>query len=150
MVSSYGPKAGGLHNDGINIAAPKGSPVKAAENGVVAYVGAELKGFGNLVLIKHQGDYVTAYAHNDQILVKRGDIVRSDQRPRRLDRQRRHAPAPLRDPQGLASGGTHGGDDLAVRGEVAGRGGLRPAACPSVPRDPARTARRRGRSGCRA
>ena len=79
MVSSYGPKAGGLHNDGINIAAPKGSPVKAAENGVVAYVGAELKGFGNLVLIKHQGDYVTAYAHNDQILVKRGDIVRRGQ-----------------------------------------------------------------------
>lgn len=76
LLSTFGAKAGGLHNDGINIAAPRGTPVKAADNGVVAYAGSELRGFGNLILIKHQGDYVTAYAHNDQILVKRGDIVR--------------------------------------------------------------------------
>ncbi|HKY94294.1 MAG TPA: M23 family metallopeptidase, partial [Kiloniellales bacterium] len=63
LLSGYGPKADGMRNDGINIGAPEGAPVKAAENGVVAYAGQELRGFGNLILIKHQDDYVTAYAH---------------------------------------------------------------------------------------
>jgi murein DD-endopeptidase MepM/ murein hydrolase activator NlpD len=76
LLSGFGPKADGMHNDGINIGAPEGAPVKAAENGVVAYAGHELRGFGILILIKHQDDYVTAYAHNEQVLVKRGDIVR--------------------------------------------------------------------------
>jgi murein DD-endopeptidase MepM/ murein hydrolase activator NlpD len=76
LLSGYGPKADGMRNDGINIGAPEGAPVKAAENGVVAYAGKELRGFGNLILIKHEGDYVTAYAHNEELLVKRGDIVR--------------------------------------------------------------------------
>jgi murein DD-endopeptidase MepM/ murein hydrolase activator NlpD len=76
LLSGYGPKADGMRNDGINIGAPEGAPVKAAENGVVAYAGQELRGFGNLILIKHEGDYVTAYAHNEELLVKRGDIVR--------------------------------------------------------------------------
>jgi len=75
VMTSYGPGKGGLHNDGINIAAPRGTPVRAAENGVIAYVGNELRGFGNLVLIKHADGWVTAYAHNDKLLVRRGDKV---------------------------------------------------------------------------
>ena len=54
---------------------PEGTPVKAAENGVVVYAGAEIKGYGNLILVRHADDYVTAYAHNKDILVKRGDSV---------------------------------------------------------------------------
>ncbi len=62
-------------NDGINIAVPEGTAVKAAEAGVVAYAGSELKGYGNLVLIRHPNGFVTAYAHNGDIEVKRGDQV---------------------------------------------------------------------------
>lgn len=75
IISTYGPKEKGLFNDGVNIAASRGANVKAAENGVVAYSGNEIRGFGNLLLIKHDGGWVTAYAHNDQLLVKRGDKV---------------------------------------------------------------------------
>lgn len=62
-------------NDGINIAVPEGAPIKAAEGGVVAYAGNELKGYGNLVLIRHPNGYVSAYAHASQLKVKRGDKV---------------------------------------------------------------------------
>lgn len=79
VISRYGPKAGGLHNDGVNIAAPRGTPVRAAENGVVVYAGSELKGFGNMVLVKHADGYVTAYAHTSDVLVQRGDRVRRGQ-----------------------------------------------------------------------
>lgn len=79
LLLSFGPKEGGLHNDGINIAAPRGSPVLAAENGVVAYVGNQLRGFGNLLLIKHDGGWMTAYAHNEEILVGRGARVERGQ-----------------------------------------------------------------------
>lgn len=75
LISEFGSKPQGTQNDGINIAVPEGTSVKAAENGVVAYVGNELKGFGNLVLVRHADDWVTAYAHNSQILVRRGDQV---------------------------------------------------------------------------
>lgn len=75
----FGPMAKGQHNDGVNIAAPRGTPVRAAENGVVAYVGNELKGFGNLLLIKHADGWMTAYAHNDQLLVGKGDQVKRGQ-----------------------------------------------------------------------
>jgi murein DD-endopeptidase MepM/ murein hydrolase activator NlpD len=75
VVLNYGPQQGGGKNDGINIAVPAGTPIKAAENGVVAYAGSELKGYGKLVLIRHDGDFVTAYAHNSEIDVKRGDKV---------------------------------------------------------------------------
>ena len=60
-------------NDGINIAVPEGTQVKAAEDGQVAYAGSELKGYGNLVLIRHPNGFVTAYAHNGELDVKRGD-----------------------------------------------------------------------------
>lgn len=66
-------------NDGINISVPEGTQVKAAEGGVVAYAGNELKGYGNLVLIRHPNGYVTAYAHNGEIAVKRGDHVNRGQ-----------------------------------------------------------------------
>ena len=79
VLSSYGGKSRGLQNDGINIAAPRGAPVKAAENGIVAYSGNELRGFGNLLLLKHAGGWITAYAHNDKLLVKRGDKIKKGQ-----------------------------------------------------------------------
>ena len=80
LVSRFGVKQKGLHNDGINIAAPRGTPVLAAENGIVAYAGNELRGFGNLLLVKHSGGWLTAYAHNERLLVKRGERVRKGQR----------------------------------------------------------------------
>ena len=79
IISSFGPKKNGFHNDGINISAPRGTPVVAAANGVVVYAGNELRGFGNLLLIKHADGWITAYAHNETLLVKRGDLVRRGQ-----------------------------------------------------------------------
>lgn len=76
VVSGYGPIAKGRNNDGINIKAPLGTPVKAADSGTVAYAGNELKGFGNLVLIKHDDGWVTAYAHNQALKVKKGQKVK--------------------------------------------------------------------------
>lgn len=76
VLSRYGPKKGGLHNDGINIAAARGTTVKAAENGVVAYAGNEIKGSGNLVLIRHSDRWMTAYAHMDGFNVKRGQVIK--------------------------------------------------------------------------
>jgi murein DD-endopeptidase MepM/ murein hydrolase activator NlpD len=66
-------------NDGINIAVPEGTQVKAAESGEVAYAGSELKGYGNMVLIRHAGGYVTAYAHNGALEVRKGDKVKRGQ-----------------------------------------------------------------------
>jgi murein DD-endopeptidase MepM/ murein hydrolase activator NlpD len=79
IVSSYGSKGAGRYNDGINIAAPEGTVVRAAASGVVAYAGNELRGFGRTLLIKHPGGWVTAYAHNSQLLVQRGEKVRRGQ-----------------------------------------------------------------------
>jgi murein DD-endopeptidase MepM/ murein hydrolase activator NlpD len=79
IISAYGPKEGGLHNDGMNIRAAAGTPVKAAENGVVVYAGNELEASGNLVIIRHQDRWMTAYAHMDKVLIKRGDTVKRGQ-----------------------------------------------------------------------
>ncbi|MBL6929294.1 MAG: M23 family metallopeptidase [Rhodospirillales bacterium] len=79
IISGFGPKTKGFHNDGINIATARGAPVYAAENGVVAYAGNQIRGFGNLLLIKHSGGWITAYAHNDALLVKRGQKIRKGQ-----------------------------------------------------------------------
>jgi murein DD-endopeptidase MepM/ murein hydrolase activator NlpD len=79
VITSYGAKTNGKANDGINLAVPEGTPVKAAEDGVVAYSGNELKGYGNLVLIRHSNGYVTAYAHASELLVKRGDTIKRGQ-----------------------------------------------------------------------
>jgi murein DD-endopeptidase MepM/ murein hydrolase activator NlpD len=79
VIAAFGPKPNGLQNDGINLAVPEGTPVKAAEDGVVAYAGNELKGYGNLVLVRHGNGFVTAYAHASEIMVKRGDPVKRGQ-----------------------------------------------------------------------
>lgn len=75
IISRFGPIAKGRNNDGINIKAPLGTSVSAADSGTVAYAGNELKGFGNLILIRHSDGWVTAYAHNDRLLVKKGQKV---------------------------------------------------------------------------
>jgi murein DD-endopeptidase MepM/ murein hydrolase activator NlpD len=79
VITTYGAKTNGKSNDGINLAVPEGTPVKAAEDGVVAYSGNELKGYGNLVLVRHSNGYVTAYAHASELLVKRGDTIKRGQ-----------------------------------------------------------------------
>jgi murein DD-endopeptidase MepM/ murein hydrolase activator NlpD len=76
VIAGFGPSPNGLQNDGINVAVPEGTPIKAADDGVVAYAGNELKGYGNLVLVRHSNGFVTAYAHASEILVKRGDTVK--------------------------------------------------------------------------
>lgn len=79
IISKFGPKSGGLYNDGINIRAKEGAPVKASEDGLIAYVGNELKGYGNLVIIKHSSGWITAYAHLSKASAKRGDKVKKGQ-----------------------------------------------------------------------
>ena len=79
VVAEFGARPDGGHNDGIDVAVPQGTSVMAAENGVVAYAGSELKGYGNLVLIRHANNWVSAYANNEELLVKRGDKVRRGQ-----------------------------------------------------------------------
>ncbi len=76
IISTFGQKPNGMRNEGINISVPLGTSVRAAESGVVAYAGNELKGYGNLVLIRHENGWVTAYAHNSKLFVKRGDTVK--------------------------------------------------------------------------
>ncbi|MBE6449916.1 MAG: M23 family metallopeptidase [Alphaproteobacteria bacterium] len=76
VISGFGIGKNGKRNDGINIASTKGTQIKAAENGVVAYVGDELKGFGNLLLLKHKDGWITAYAHADSFSVKKGETVK--------------------------------------------------------------------------
>jgi murein DD-endopeptidase MepM/ murein hydrolase activator NlpD len=75
IISGFGKKPDGERNDGINLAVPEGTSVKAAEDGTVIYAGNELKSYGNLVLIRHSNGWVSAYAHNSKLQVKRGDTV---------------------------------------------------------------------------
>ncbi len=79
VISGFGPSPNGQHNDGINVAVPENTPIKAAEDGVVAYSGNELKGYGNLILVRHANGYVTAYANAKELLVKRGDQIKRGQ-----------------------------------------------------------------------
>jgi murein DD-endopeptidase MepM/ murein hydrolase activator NlpD len=79
VIAGFGPKPNGQQNDGINLAVPEGTSVKAAEDGVVAYAGNELKGYGNLLLVRHSNGYVTAYAHASELKVKRGEQVKRGQ-----------------------------------------------------------------------
>jgi murein DD-endopeptidase MepM/ murein hydrolase activator NlpD len=79
VISEFGKKPNGERNDGINLAVPEGTSVKAAEDGTVIYAGNELKSYGNLVLIRHADGWVSAYAHNSTLQVKRGDEVRRGQ-----------------------------------------------------------------------
>ena len=79
VITAFGAKTDGQQNDGINLAVPTGTAVRAAEDGVVAYAGNELKGYGNLLLVRHADGFVTAYAHASELMVKRGDKVRRGQ-----------------------------------------------------------------------
>jgi murein DD-endopeptidase MepM/ murein hydrolase activator NlpD len=79
VISDFGTSAGGQRNDGINIATPYGTPIRASAAGTISYAGNELRGYGNLILIKHDDGYVTAYAHAERILVARGDTVAKGQ-----------------------------------------------------------------------
>ncbi len=76
VISGFGKKDTGFHNDGVNIAVKEGTPIRAAENGVVSYVGNEMRSFGNLLLISHADGYVTAYGHTSRIAVTKGDAVK--------------------------------------------------------------------------
>jgi murein DD-endopeptidase MepM/ murein hydrolase activator NlpD len=77
IISGFGPKAGGRFNDGVNLKASPGEPVRAAGDGVVAYAGDAIAGFGQLVLVKHAGGWVSAYGHNEALLVARGLRVKA-------------------------------------------------------------------------
>lgn len=79
IVSGFGKQSDGANNDGINLAVPEGTPIKAAEKGTVIYAGNELQGYGNLVLIQHKDGWVSAYAHAEELLVKRGETVQRGQ-----------------------------------------------------------------------
>jgi len=79
VIAGFGQETNGQRNDGINLAVPEGTSIKAAEDGTVAYAGNELKGYGNLLLVRHTNGFVTAYAHASELLVKRGDQVKRGQ-----------------------------------------------------------------------
>lgn len=79
ILDSFGESQDGSQNDGINIAASKGEPIRAAASGTVEYAGNGIAGYGNLVLIRHNGNYFTAYAHADQLKVHKGDPVMAGQ-----------------------------------------------------------------------
>jgi murein DD-endopeptidase MepM/ murein hydrolase activator NlpD len=79
VISGFGPMTNGQQNDGVNLSVPEGTSVRAADDGTVAYAGNELKGYGNLLLVRHANGYVTAYAHASELMVKRGDVVRRGQ-----------------------------------------------------------------------
>jgi len=77
VIAGFGAKADGERNNGIDIAVPENTPIKAADDGVVIYSGNELKSFGNLLLVRHSNNYITAYAHAKELRVKRGDQIKS-------------------------------------------------------------------------
>jgi murein DD-endopeptidase MepM/ murein hydrolase activator NlpD len=79
LVSKFGPRGNSFH-DGIDIAAPTGTSIVASNSGIVAYSGSELRGYGNLILIKGKDDLITVYAHNSRNLVKKGDRVSRGQK----------------------------------------------------------------------
>ncbi len=79
MIAGFGSRPDGTHNDGVNFAVPIGTDVRAADEGVVAYAGSELRSYGNLILLRHDNGWVTAYAHNSRLMVSRGDKVNRGQ-----------------------------------------------------------------------
>lgn len=79
VISGFGARGTGGANDGINIAVPEGTPVRAAEGGTVVHADDALKGYGKMVLIRHPNGYVSVYAHNGELNVKRGEAVKRGQ-----------------------------------------------------------------------
>lgn len=79
VVSKFGERSSSGKNEGIDISVPEGTAVRAAENGVVIYVGDEISAYGKLILVRHDDDWVSAYAHNRDFEVAKGDKVRRGQ-----------------------------------------------------------------------
>lgn len=79
IISKFGERVAGGVNDGIDISVPVGTPIKASETGTVIYSGSELEDFGNLILLSHEGGWVSAYAHASATLVRRGQRVNRGQ-----------------------------------------------------------------------
>jgi murein DD-endopeptidase MepM/ murein hydrolase activator NlpD len=79
VIAGFGKRPDGTHNDGINLAVPMGTDIQAVEGGRVAYAGGDIQAYGNLVLIRHDNGWVSAYAHADKILVQRDEIVKKGQ-----------------------------------------------------------------------
>lgn len=79
LLLHFGPGKGGYFNDGINIGAAEGTPISAAASGKVVYAGNELRGYGNLLIIKHDNGWLSAYAHQKDMIVKKGDKVTQGQ-----------------------------------------------------------------------
>ena len=117
IISGFGKKPNGERNDGINLAVPEGTSVKAAEDGTVIYAGNELKSYGNLVLIRHTNGWVSAYAHNSELQVKRGDDgeARAGDRALRHVRRRHHAAGAFRAAQGRDAGRSAAASDRELR-----------------------------------
>ncbi|MGC6485837.1 MAG: peptidoglycan DD-metalloendopeptidase family protein [Candidatus Puniceispirillales bacterium] len=96
VIQAYGSTARGVRNDGVNIAAAQGAVVRASRGGEVAFVGSGLKAFGNLVLVKHEGGWITAYAHLGNVAVEegqrvgQGDVLGSVGMTGRVDRPQLH------------------------------------------------------------
>lgn len=80
IIQNFGASKGGAFNDGINISAKQGTPILAADKGTVAYAGSDLKGYGNLVLVRHENGWFTAYAHAEKISVKKGQVIKAGQK----------------------------------------------------------------------
>ena len=80
IIKKFGPGKNGTHNDGINIAAPLGTEVKAAADGKIVYVGNELRGYGNLIIIKHSSNILTAYAHSNEVIVAKNQTVKKGEK----------------------------------------------------------------------
>ena len=76
LLSKFGKNSDGLVNDGINISLPLGSPIFATAEGEVIFVGSNVRGFGNLLMLRHRKDWISAYAHTEKILVNEGEIVK--------------------------------------------------------------------------
>ena len=86
IASSFGSKPNGTRNDGINIRAAEGAPVVAAENGIVVFAGDEIPGYGRMILISHADGFMSAYAHNRELLVSVGEQVERGQRVAKVGR----------------------------------------------------------------
>ncbi len=132
VLTAFGRQKDGLRNDGINIAAKEGTPVRAADNGVVVYAGNELPGFGNLLILRHAGGWMTAYAHNSSAegAPGRDGAARPDRRHGRPYRRGWPAAAPFRDPP-QGRGGRPGPLSDPHGGVVSWRRSVQPLAEPA-------------------
>ncbi len=79
LISKFGDDKGGHKNDGVNIAAKKGAPIRAVGDGTVIYADSRLKEYGNMIIIQHSNGYLSAYAHAGELTVSKGDTVKRGQ-----------------------------------------------------------------------